>query len=98
VSLRLQAARTYTLAVNYKYPENYDIRRLPDPGVVRSSYLKISYCVSTRNTDRLMLFGKIIVVYYESHIKPINTLCIKNVEFFNVKAGDIFTNSYALNV
>jgi hypothetical protein len=33
-----------------------------------------------------MLLGKIIPVYSENHIKPINTLCGQNAELLTVKA------------
>jgi hypothetical protein len=32
-------------------------------------------------------FKEIIAVYYENHMKPINTLCGQNTELLNVKAG-----------
>jgi hypothetical protein len=34
-----------------------------------------------------MLFREIIYIYCDNHTKHINTLCGKNAESFNVKAG-----------
>jgi hypothetical protein len=39
---------------------------------------------------------EIIVVYSENHIKHINTMCGKNAEFLNVKAGGTYSYHCAL--
>jgi hypothetical protein len=38
-----------------------------------------------------MLFKKIIVIYSENHVKPINTFCRQNVEVLTVKAGGTYS-------
>jgi hypothetical protein len=42
------------------------------------------------NTNRLMLFGEIIVVYCENRKKHLNRLCGQNAKIFNVKAGGTY--------
>jgi hypothetical protein len=38
-----------------------------------------------------MLFGELIAVYSENHVKPVGTLFGKNTELFIVKAGGPYT-------
>lgn len=44
---------------------------------------------------RLMLFGKIIHVYFEKRKKRVTTLCEQNGEFLNAEAGGTHSNSGA---
>jgi len=37
-----------------------------------------------------MLLREIISLYYELHMKPINTLCGENVDIFDAKSDGIF--------
>jgi hypothetical protein len=43
-----------------------------------------------------MLYSEIIAVCSQIHTKHINTLCGQDVEFLNVKPGDIYSNQWAL--
>jgi hypothetical protein len=43
-----------------------------------------------------MLFKEIFAVYFENPKKPINTLCGKNAELLNVKAGGTYSYRCAL--
>jgi hypothetical protein len=52
-----------------------------------TSPLKISW---------LMLFGEIITVYLENHMKPINTVCGKNALLLIVKAGVTYNYHWVL--
>jgi hypothetical protein len=45
-----------------------------------------------------MLYREIIAVCSEIHTKHINTLCVQNVEFVNVKPGGTYSNHWALGV
>jgi hypothetical protein len=36
-----------------------------------------------------MLFSEKMAVYYDSHTIPVNTLCARNEEFFNVTSCDV---------
>jgi hypothetical protein len=45
-----------------------------------------------------MLYSEIIAVCSQMHTKHINTLCGKNVEFFNVKPGGTYSDHWVLNV
>jgi hypothetical protein len=38
-----------------------------------------------------MSFKRIIAVYAESHVKPINTICEKNAELPNVEASGMYS-------
>jgi hypothetical protein len=44
----------------------------------------------------IMLFGIIIAVYSDNHIKPINTLRGKSTELMNIKAGGAYSYHWAL--
>jgi hypothetical protein len=44
------------------------------------------------NISWLVLFREIITVFSGYHMKPINTLCGKNAELLNVKAGGMVIN------
>jgi len=43
-----------------------------------------------------MLCREIIAVCSEIRTKHINTLCEQNIEFFNIKPGDTYSNHWAL--
>jgi hypothetical protein len=43
-----------------------------------------------------MLYSEIIAVCSEIHTKHINTLCVQNVEFVNVKRGGTYSNHWDL--
>jgi hypothetical protein len=43
-----------------------------------------------------MLFNKIIAVYLENHMKPINMLCGGNTELLIIKAGGTYCYHRAL--
>jgi hypothetical protein len=45
-----------------------------------------------------MLCREIIAVCSEIHTKHINTLCVQNEEFVNVKPGGTYSNHWALGV
>jgi hypothetical protein len=45
-----------------------------------------------------MLFKDIIAVYFENHMKPINTLCGQNEDFVNVQAYGKYRYYCALKV
>ena len=45
-----------------------------------------------------MLYREIIAVCSQIHTKHINTLCGQNVEFVNVKRGDIYSNYWICRV
>jgi hypothetical protein len=38
-----------------------------------------------------MRFKKIIAVYFENHMKPINTICRQNAELLIVEAGGTYS-------
>jgi hypothetical protein len=40
-------------------------------------------------------FGETVTVYFENHTEHTNTLCEQNVEFWYVKAGDIYSYHWA---
>jgi hypothetical protein len=42
------------------------------------------------------MFRGIIVVHYDNHKKPINTLCGQNAELLNVEAGGTYSYHWAL--
>jgi hypothetical protein len=52
--------------------------------------------VSVTKVNYFMLFKKIIDVYSENHVKPINTHSGKNAELLNVKACGIYRCHSAL--
>jgi len=69
------------------YPEVYiNIQSVP-----RSKHFP-----SVIKTSQLMLYGEIIAVCSEIHIKHINTLCGENVELLNVKPGSKNSNHWAV--
>jgi hypothetical protein len=45
-----------------------------------------------------MQFWEIITVYTENHMKPINKLYRQSAELFFVKAGDTYSNHWALRI
>jgi hypothetical protein len=47
-------------------------------------------------TNQLMLYREITAVCSEIHTKHVNTLCVQNVEFVNVKPGGTYSNHWAL--
>jgi uracil DNA glycosylase len=47
-------------------------------------------------TSWIILFRKIITVYFERHTKQINALRAQNAEFFNVKVGGTYNKHCAL--
>jgi len=47
-------------------------------------------------TDILILYREITAVCPQIHKKHINTLCGKNVEFVNVKAGGTYSDHWVL--
>jgi hypothetical protein len=49
-------------------------------------------------TDQLMLFGEKIAVYFENHMKHINTLCKQNTPILNVKVDGTYRRNCGLNV
>jgi hypothetical protein len=44
------------------------------------------HCVSITQTNRLTLFGERVTIYYENHMKNINTHCEQNAASLNDKA------------
>jgi hypothetical protein len=51
---------------------------------------------SVTKINLLMLFKKIIAVYSENHMKPINTLCGQNTELLIIKVTSTHTYHWAL--
>jgi len=47
-------------------------------------------------TNHLMLYGEVIAVCSQTHIKHINILCGQNVELVNVKPGGTYSDHWAL--
>ena len=45
-----------------------------------------------------MLYREIIAVCSQIHTKHINTLWGQNVEFFNVKLGDTYSDHWTLDI
>jgi hypothetical protein len=45
-----------------------------------------------------MLYREIIVVFSHIPTKHTKTVCLKNVEFVNVKPGGIYSNHWVLEV
>jgi hypothetical protein len=45
-----------------------------------------------------MLYGEIIAVYSQFHIKHMNTLCEQNVEMLNVKPGSTYSDHWTLGI
>jgi len=43
-----------------------------------------------------MLYGGNIAVCSQIHIKHINTLCVQNLQFVNVKPGGTYSNHWDL--
>jgi hypothetical protein len=43
-----------------------------------------------------MLFGETVAVYCENGTEHTDTLCVQNTEFWCVKAGEIYSNHWAL--
>jgi hypothetical protein len=61
-----------------------------------SPYLKEN-TTHEHSLNWLILFKKIIAVYYENHVKPISTPCGKKVELLIIiKAGGIYSYHYVL--
>jgi len=50
------------------------------------------HSVSPIKTSQLMLHREIIAVCSQIHTKHINTLCVQNVEFTNVKPGGTYSD------
>jgi hypothetical protein len=48
--------------------------------------------MSVTKTDWFIPPVKIIGVYSEDDMKPINILCERNAEFLNIKAGGVYCN------
>jgi hypothetical protein len=44
-----------------------------------------------------MPFREITTVYSQNYTKHLNSLCGQNGEIFNVEAGGVYSNHYALN-
>jgi hypothetical protein len=70
---------------------------------INTNFLKVIYTnpgrtsqeaqhVSAIEPNRLMLFRGTVAVCWENHTEHTNTLCGRNAQFFNVKAGG--THSY----
>jgi hypothetical protein len=43
-----------------------------------------------------MLFGETVAVYWENHTEHTDTLCGQNAGFLCVKAGDTYSDHWAL--
>jgi hypothetical protein len=39
-----------------------------------------------------LMFREIIAVYFDNHVKCVHTLCGRTHHFFNVKAGNAYSN------
>jgi hypothetical protein len=48
-------------------------------------------CIFSTKNKQLMLFGKIVTVYFEKHTKHTDTLCGQNAEFLDVTAGSTYS-------
>jgi hypothetical protein len=55
-----------------------------------------THYVSATKANQLMLFREIIAVYCENHTGHINTLCVQNAHFLNVRARGIYSYQYSL--
>jgi hypothetical protein len=45
-----------------------------------------------------MLFSEIIAVYCENHMEHMNTLCVRNAEFSDVKTGGTYNAHCVLKI
>ena len=54
------------------------------------------FCERALKTSQLMLYREIIAVCSQIHTKHINTLCGRNVELLNVKAGGTYSDHWAV--
>jgi hypothetical protein len=52
--------------------------------------------VPATKTNRLMLFRETVAVCCENHMEHTNTLCVQNVELFNVKVDGTYNNHCVL--
>ena len=65
-------------------------------GCTYSDHWALESLISVIKTSQLMLYGEIIAVSSQIHIKHINTLCGQNTEFVNVTAGGTYSDNWAL--
>jgi hypothetical protein len=56
-------------------------------------FLSLDYIIETNWS---ILFREIIAIYTDMYTKHINTLCVQNAEFPNVKAGGNYSNHCVL--
>jgi hypothetical protein len=63
-----------------------------------SSCLTETQPVSVTGVNSLKLFGAIISLCSENHMKPITTLCEQNVKFLNVKLGGTYSSHCAAKI
>jgi hypothetical protein len=63
--------------------EKYGTHRYTMWAEYRDCTSQETYYVSTKKTNRLMLFGETFAVYCENHTEHTDTLCGQNVEFLH---------------